>query len=630
MGVLVLQAQKFPYDLAAVPDSIKNKANVVVHLDNTEVNVESDDKVTVNIHKVYTVLNDEGKGALFFQEFSTKYIFLEEVEIKVFDANGKQTEKVRKKDLRTLATGEGLIEDGFRSYYTIKPSAYPVTVELKYEQKLKSTLNLPDFRYITVNEGVVSASYQAKVNPEIGIRFKAKNTTIQPVITQDGKYAVYKWSVSNLPPAEQEERSIAMINRFPHVSITADKFSHYGYKGDMSSWNSFGLWLRDLHNGLDALPADRQQFFQQMVSDVKTDQEKIRRIYKYLQENFRYVSIQLGIGGWKSFAADFTDKKKYGDCKGLSNYMKAALKAVGINSHLAIINAAYNQEPVDQDFPANGFNHMILCVPGQKDSIWLECTSNLNEMGELGTFTENRNALLVTDKGGVLVPTPRSEAGKNSWSAVSTITIQDDLSALCETKFKARGEYRELMDGLLKETKDMQKQAIVSYLGAKQPDDFLLTKIEDPELLSAELKMVISKIPEFNAGNKLFFSPRLFKTWTGRPLKQGNRKSDYFFEYPFERSDTTIFKLPAGAVADALPSEKHVSCDFATYQSKYWFSAKENAIYATTSLVLKQHRIPAKGYASLKKFFDDLMQDDSQRIVVQKTDVPNKGEKKAF
>jgi hypothetical protein len=72
---------------------------------------------------------------------------------------------------------------------------------------------------------------------------------------------------------------------------------------------------------------------------------------------------------------------------------------------------------VDPDFPENGFNHVILCVPDQKDSVWLECTSSSNEFNELGTFTENRYALLITDEGGALVPTPKSYSSSNTLSS---------------------------------------------------------------------------------------------------------------------------------------------------------------------------------------------------------------------
>jgi hypothetical protein len=336
-------------------------------------------------------------------------------------------------------------------------------------------------------------------------------------------------------------------------------FSFYGLEGDLSSWKSFGLWRNSLYKDLDVLPEDRRQFFSQLVKDIPDENGKIRRIYNYMQENFRYVSIQLGIGGWKPFPADFTDKKKYGDCKALSNYMKAALKSVGIKSYVAIINAEYNREAVDPDFPCNNFNHVILCVPGQKDSVWLECTSSTTEFNELGTFTENRNALLVTEEGGVLVPTPKSRSSSNVLSTVTTVQLSDDLSGLTNTTFTARGEFKELMDRILKEKKDDQKAAIVFYFGFKQPDDFELSKdVNDAN--KAKLLMAVAKVPGFTSGSKLFISPRFYRMWPGSLPKADERKLDYYFRYPFEKSDTTILKLPAGIKPDVLPKENELLC----------------------------------------------------------------------
>jgi hypothetical protein len=411
---------------------------------------------------------------------------------------------------------------------------------------------------------------------------------------------------------------VAIDARDPSITFVTDKFSFLGTEGELSSWKGLGKWIRDLYKGLDALPADRQQFFANLVKEAPNDREKMRRIYDYLQHNFRYVSIQLGIGGFQPFSAEFTDQKKYGDCKALSNFMKAALKSVGIKSYVAIINAEYNQEPVDPDFPANKFNHVILCVPGQRDSTWLECTSSTTEFGELGTFTENRNALLITEDGGVLVPTPKSRPEENIMSTTTTINLADDLSGLTETIFTTRGEYREMIDNCMKDSRDDQKRVIVYLFGFKQPDDFLFAKNEKEEQNKISLKLSIAKIPEFSAGNKLFISPHAYKIWSGNLPKAENRKTDFYFPFPFVNNDTTVFKFPLGIKPDAFPNETELKCDYAYYKTKYWYNEKENAIYSATTLTLKQHKIPAADYASVKKFFDDINQDDSQKMVVQK------------
>ncbi len=210
------------------------------------------------------------------------------------------------------------------------------------------------------------------------------------------------------------------------------------------------------------------------------DKEKMKLIYKYLQNNFRYVSIQLGIGGYKPFQASFVNKKKYGDCKALSNYMQACLDAVGITSYQALINAEYNSEKVDPLFPQNAFNHVILCVPGKKDTTWLECTSNTTDFGMLGSFTENRNALLITPDGGVLVSTPKSKASENIFNMSTKVTLNDDASGASESILKTSGEYKQdIVHQVANEKKDEQKSFLVTDLGFIQPDEFDISCSKD-------------------------------------------------------------------------------------------------------------------------------------------------------
>lgn len=625
-GFACVHAQS--YDLSTVQEDLKKNASIVMHLYNTNVEVDDIDKATVKVQKVFTVLNEEGKTALFFNQYCNKYVSLDDAEIKVYDKNGKQTDKVKRKEMASHAVGEGLVEDGFLIYYPIAAAVYPVTVELNYTVKLKSILSLPSFRFVDAKEGIVEANYSIKYPAQINIRYKPKLTSITPQSSDDGKYKTLKWTVKNLPVVEDEEGSVSERDKFPYVDIVADQFSYYGNQGNLSSWENFGAWINSLYAGLDELPADRQQFFQNMVKDAPNDVEKTRIIYHYLQENFRYVSIQLGVGGLKPFSASFTDQKKYGDCKALSNYMKAALKAVGIKSYVGIINAEYNEEPVDADFPANNFNHVILCVPQPKDTIWLECTSSTTEFNVLGTFTENRNALLVTENGGVLVSTPRSEASENILTTHTVVTMDSDLSGTTETFFSTKGEYQEMMTDILKEKKDDQKEFMVLAMGYKEPDDFSLQTTGN-ENSQTKMLMAIRKVPEFSAGDKYFFNPHINKI-IPRPLpKAENRKLDFYFKCPYEKRDTTIIKLPSNFHPDVFPKERALSTSYTNYQFKSWYNEKENAIYTTTMLILKKHKIPAADYASVKNFFDEVSKDDAQRVVVKKTGEAN-SDKKAF
>lgn len=142
------------------------------------------------------------------------------------------------------------------------------------------------------------------------------------------------------------------------------------------------------------------------------------------------------------------------------------------------------------------------------------------------------------------MPTPKSHSNTNILSSVTTVTMSDDLSGLAETVFTTKGEFTEIMNDILKETRDHQKETLVFYFGFKQPDDFILAKDELAEGHRTQLKMAFAKVPEFNAGSKLFISSRMYKIWPRSLPKAENRKLDFYFRFPFEKNDTTVFKLP--------------------------------------------------------------------------------------
>jgi hypothetical protein len=174
------------------------------------------------------------------------------------------------------------------------------------------------------------------------------------------------------------------------------------------------------------------------------------------------------------------------------------------------------------------------------------------------------------------------------------------------------------MDYVVNEKKEDQKEYIVFGIGFKQPDDFEFAKKESAGVYTSALNMVMEKVPEFTAGNKMFLAPRLYKIWASKLPRAENRKLDYYFHNPFVQNDTTIFKLPEGATPDALPKEKNMQCAYASYKTKYWYNETEKAVYSSAVLELKQHKIPAAQYGEVKKFFDEVLLDDGQRIVVVK------------
>lgn len=612
-------AQKSNYNIALIPEAMKKNAYSVKREERIEFEVRSTEKAYYKVHKVVTILNEAGKDELFFYEFSDKFHSIEAFGIQIFDADGKLQRKYSGSDLTKQASGEGLVPDGKVYYINTPVQGYPVTIQIDYELKYNGTIDYPDFEVQLPEQSVEHAEFIVRIPPELDLRYKAKNTLIEPAISADDKYKVYRWTAVNLPALEYEEGSVSRESRYPKILISPNKFELDGYAGDMSSWQNFGKWYGMLAKDAGILPADRKAFLNDMVKGITDNREKIKAIYTYLQNNFRYVSIQLGIGGFKPFNADFVDKKKYGDCKALSNYMQACLSAVGLKSYQALINASYNKAPVDPDFPQNNFNHVIICVPGEKDSVWLECTSSTNDFAVLGNFTENRNALLITEDGGKLVPTPRSKASENKFAATSVINLKDDGSGSVSVKLGTTGEYKQdILYNIFDQKKDEQKKYLVDDFGFLQPDAFEVDYNKADKTAPVKIEMQVEKIPEFSAGNKKFLNPRVYKIWHYALPKAENRTQDFYFQHPFIKTDTTIYNLPEGYVIETLPKTKQVSFDYGSFISTYQYDESKKQITTTAKLQLDEYKIPAAKFSAAKKFFNDVLVEYAEKIVIKK------------
>ena len=602
---------------ATIPEALRVNAHSIKREERFDFRVRSIHDATLNVHQVFCILDLNGRRDLNFVMPSNKFTKLDEVEIRVYNSVGVLQKKYKKKDLEVEATSEGLVEDYKYYFLRLSSPSFPITVVYDYDIQYDGTLNYPDYEIQEPGQAVEYSSYTATVPADLDLRYKAKNIQLTPSVTQSSSDRIYKWEVHNLIAQESEDGSVSYESRYPKILISPNKFDMDGNGGELTTWKSFGAWYQNLGRDMRSLPPERIVYLQNLVKNAPSEKEKIRLVYQYLQGNFRYVLISLGIGGYKPFAASFVDQKKYGDCKALSNYTQACLTAVGIKSYQALVNAEYNREPVDPNFPHNSFNHVILCAPLNKDTVWLECTSNTEDFGMLGNFTENRNALLITDEGGVLVSTPKSSFTENTFAVSTSVKLTDDGSGETNSSLNSTGEYRqELLNNFRDEKKDDQKTFLVNHIGFPQPDEFeLKTNASSHETI---LKLILEKVPAFSTGSKMFLNPRIYKIWNYSLPNDEHRKTAYYFECPFQKTDTTVYHLPDGYSIESLPKAKSLKFEYGSFTTNYYYDDQKRTITTNATLTLTQYKIPPEKFHEARKFFNEVLDEYTDKIIVKK------------
>jgi len=621
-GMLAFAGDKTDYAISNIPSELLKNANVVVRWDETRFEVTDIDRARLTRRYAVTILNERGDDEAQFAADYDKLHSIESVEGTLYDASGKKVKSLKKSDLGDYSgtSGETLIADDRIKTHNFYCKLYPYTVEYTVETKFYYTMFFPRWVPIKDEHIAVQASRMVVVCPaDYKVRYKAFNYSHEPAVQTEKSTTSYTWTLNNHPAVEDEYASPTWYEMTPVVFLGPDQFGVEGYKGNMESWQDFGKFVYALKQGRDVLPDAVRQKVHELADNVTDPHEKVRKLYEYMQANTHYISIQLGIGGWQPFDAKYVAEKKYGDCKALSNYMYALLKEAGIPSFYTLVKAQTAGHFILSDFPSSQFNHVILCVPLKTDTVWLECTSQTLPAGYLSGFTSDRYVLLVDESGGKLVRTPKYKMTDNlqTRKTVASVDGEGNLSALITTRYQA-----EQMDELEELVSNLSKEKLMKHLKSEldlptydiRKFDYQEVKSSMPNILE-NLDLVAPNYAQVS-GKRLFLDPNIMNRWQRRLTADTSRKYDIVLYYEYKDVDTTEISLPAGYQPESIPADVDIQTSFGHYRSSVKFQQDKLTYYR--SLEKGSGRWPAKDYADMTKFYEQLYKSDHSRVVLVK------------
>lgn len=621
--LLFISVQSFgqEYSVSLIPDSLKEDADVVKRYEETYVLIKSASKAVVKRKYVITVLNENGDDyATYFNSY-TKLISLSDISGKLFDATGKQIKSIRKKDIADMSMNDdvSLLSDVRTKSFSFYQKSYPYTVEFEDEQVYDGIFFLPKWTPISDEKmSVIHSKFIVDVPEEYQLRYKQFCYEGEPLINKN-KSKIYQWEIKAYKSITNEILRPKWHEITPTVYISPSDFEIGDFKGNMSTWKTFGQFINQLNKGKDELPDQIKNEVKRIADQYPTVTEKVLALYKYLQTNTRYISIQLGIGSWQPFDAKYVASNKYGDCKALSNYMVSILKEVGVSANYVLINAGENARELVQEFPSPYFNHAIACVPNGKDTIWLECTSQTVAPGYMGTFTGGRKALLIKEDGGHVVTTPVYQPNDNRQirKVEASISNEGNLKAVVLTTFT--GEQQEFQHSLLHEASEEQRikylNTVISLPTYKViRSDYKEEKFRLP-IIKEELEIESTGFTSVS-GKRLFVQPNLFNKSLSRLPEITNRKYPIVLESNYLDIDTIKIAIPNGYIPESIPKPLQLKSKIGEYTIS--FNVEGNVVEMIRRNLRTKITLPPDAYSETAKYLDSIRKADNARVVFVK------------
>jgi len=456
--------------------------------------------------------------------------------------------------VKPLAPGEFWYEYSFPEDYALLDGTLQIDIPKSREIKLKS----PDHKFET---------------------------------RDDGEHRIYSWGVKNFVP-DRKKREEEESDDTPDVQLSS-----------FTGWQQIASWYAKLQSERAMPDESIKKKAAELTRGAATPEEKARRLYDFVAQNIRYVSLSFGVGRFQPHLASEVLQDGYGDCKDKHTLLQAMLAAEGIRSYPVLIHSDRKLDP-DVPSPAQ-FDHLITVAKLGENLTWLDSTAEVAPYGLIAYQLRNKQAVIAADDSFAGLRRTSSESPvKNltklnldvKLSELGSLDANVNLTATGDDDWPLRAAFREVP-----ETNWPRVLELFSRVWGMQ-GDISEVKVDAIENTTKpfHLSYHVHKSDYFKVPSSVNFQllppisggrvPKVGKKHAAEPLDVGPAE---------ERVYHLHVEFPPNFSVH-VPADVRVTRDYGEYSSSYKLS--KNILEAERRMVLKVNELPALRRADYESF----------------------------
>lgn len=543
--------------------------------------------------------------------------------VQIRDLKGNEIKAYKLKDFEDKVYDFSNIDSDSR-YKVLEPSLtnYPFEIEVNYEVHHSASLFYNFWQPQYYKMRILNAQLKVIDQTRSNLRYTTKNIA-EPITTEEKESTTYHWEIENIDPIKNESFNRQMEDYFATVILAPVNFEMDGYQGALSSWELFGQWVNKLNASRNTLEDSDIEAIKNLELQKESSIETIRSVYRFLQETTRYISIQIGIGGYQPFESKMVHEKKYGDCKALSFYTQSLLDIFNIKSYYTLINAGAEKKDLDTGFPSPYFNHAILTVPIEKDTLFLECTSQTKPFGYAGKFTGNRKALLIDHDKSQLINTQRytTEDNRQENNIHVAFDLSNGASKVTVTKnyYGTEIEHHGFLDQYQKTEKKKLNwiQDTFDFGGAITIDSFTLFPIQGDIFPQGGFELMFSNKKEaVKRGNRMFISPYKYMTRSPQIPNENERKTPVRIRFGYQVKDRITYTMDhSNFNIENLKDDLHIESEYGSYALT--IEQQANSVVLSRTFQLNEGIYAPDEFEAFKAFLITVKKNDKTKIILK-------------
>jgi hypothetical protein len=431
---------------------------------------------------------------------------------------------------------------------------------------------------------------------------------------------VYTWATQDVQKIEGEPFAAVPNTLSVRIEVAAP-----------TTWADLARWYARLSAGRYALNPELETQLAEHVKDARTLDDSLRAVHRWVSQDFRYVSLSLGIGGYLPRLAAQVVETRYGDCKDKVTLFIALARRMGVTAFPVLLSSGGN---ADSTLPTmQQFNHMIGAVDrGDKRGgrIYLDLTSELTPYGELPPAEEGSFAIVVHDDGkfeAVTLPEPPRSANRAETRIVGELSADGHFKGrFTETKSGSLqyGLRRSYARVLSKDELNRLTQALANGVFSGASGDSL--SLFDGRDLQAKPVVAVSlrdaPVLSSSGSTRIFTLPAALPNYSSPGLAASlERRKPRRYPInigavigPVELVSELRMTLPPGWRAELPPNVTETS-QFGSYSAEYVQDGRE--LRVTRSMSGNQGTAPPESVDELITWVRAVSKDDVKFIVLQ-------------
>ncbi len=472
---------------------------------------------------------------------------------------------------------------------------YPIT-------KRKITIAIPDWLNIEIKE----------------INFNKLSISKTKDYDEKEKITTYTYSLDNIGSVADKENTPGPTHYRPHLLFLAK--SHNKNEEEITLLNNTSdlyNWYRSLVEQINDTPEAFKEKTLSLLKDCKTDEEKIKAIYYWVQDNIRYIAFEDGIAGFKPDEAQNVYKKKYGDCKGMANLTKQMLKIAGFDARLTWIGTKHIA--YDYSLPTIAVdNHMICTVINGDKKYYLDSTEKYNSLDYNAERIQNKQVLIENGDEFILDKIPLHKSIENLEIFEGNLKINNE-QLIGEVSRKYKGESKSHFLYSINNLKtDRREQVLERYIKGDDKN-VLISNIQVTDITDRDGDLSLTyEIDQKNAvsafDNELYVDIDYYKEYKSLDLEK--RKIDYILPYKvFEKTHIDL-EIPLGYTIKELPTDLNIKNN--DFEISFQYKKEGNKIKYSKSIHFSNAKISKGQIESWRSFHKNVKEQYQKQIILSK------------